>query len=59
VIDVAASRSLCHEGEGGDECFVIMDGEVDVMAGEHVTSLGDGDVFGEGAFSSRLRAPPP
>ena len=54
LIDVAAGRTLCHEGEGGDECFVLMDGEVEVtVAGEHVSRLGDGDIFGELALLDR------
>jgi CRP-like cAMP-binding protein len=54
LIDVAAGRTLCHQGEGGDECFVIMDGEVEVtLAGEHITNLGSGDFFGEMALLNR------
>jgi voltage-gated potassium channel len=54
LIDVAAGRILCHQGDGGDECFVIIDGEVEVtMGGEYVTSLGSGDLFGEMALLNR------
>jgi CRP-like cAMP-binding protein len=51
LIDVPAGRVLCTEGEGGDEFFVIVQGEVEVSAhGRTVDTLGPGDFFGEMAL---------
>ena len=48
LIDVPAGRVLCTEGEGGDEFFVIVEGEVAVsINGTEVATLGPGEFFGE------------
>ncbi len=42
---------LIDQGRVGQECYVIMDGEVDVyMAGEHVNTVGAGSMVGEMAL---------
>jgi CRP/FNR family transcriptional regulator, cyclic AMP receptor protein len=47
-LEVEAGRVLCREGEPAQEFFVIIEGEADVTkGGEHLTTLKDGDFFGE------------
>jgi signal-transduction protein with cAMP-binding, CBS, and nucleotidyltransferase domain len=47
-LDVPEGRVLCREGELAQEFFVIIEGEADVTkGGEHLTTLKDGDFFGE------------
>src|SRR5450631_3928442 len=51
LIDVPAGRVLCTEGEGGDEFFVIVEGEVTVSVNRaEIATLGPGDFFGEMAL---------
>ncbi|MDX1512022.1 MAG: cyclic nucleotide-binding domain-containing protein [Nitriliruptorales bacterium] len=51
-----AGTSLMREGGLGLQAIVILEGEVDVISrGEHVTSLGAGDVVGEMAVLNRQR----
>jgi CRP-like cAMP-binding protein len=48
---VPAGRILCHEGEIGRECFVVVEGEAMVtMSGARLADLGPGDLFGEMAL---------
>ena len=48
MIDVPAGRVLCTQGEGGDEFFVILEGEVAVSIDHtEVATLGPGEFFGE------------
>lgn len=42
-----AGRVLCHLGEIGRECFVLIDGQVDVETKRRHYTLGPGDMFGE------------
>jgi CRP-like cAMP-binding protein len=45
---VPAGSVLCKEGSRGQEFFVIIDGEATVTrAGKHITTLRNGDHFGE------------
>jgi hypothetical protein len=47
-IDLAAGEELIHEGDAGDRCYVIGDGEVAVSKyGKHVATLVRGDAVGE------------
>ena len=47
-IDLAAGEELIHEGDAGDRCYVICDGEVEVSkSGQHVATLVRGDAVGE------------
>ncbi len=51
--EVEADRGavLIDQGRVGQECYVILDGEVDVyMAGEHVNTVGIGNMVGEMAL---------
>ena len=51
LIDVPAGRVLCTEGVGGDEFFVIVEGEAAVSVNHvQVATLGPGDFFGEMAL---------
>ena len=51
LIDVPAGRVLCHQGERGDEFFVIVDGTTVVTVDDdQVAILGPGDFFGEMAL---------
>src|SRR6267154_593171 len=48
LIDVPVNRTLCYQGERGEEFFVIVDGSVSVTVdGDPVATLGAGDFFGE------------
>ena len=47
LLDVAAGRTICREGEFGLEAFLILDGEVRVLLDDRTVTLGKGDVFGE------------
>lgn len=47
TITVPAGRVLCRHGEIGRECFIVLDGQLDVaLADRHVT-VGPGAVVGE------------
>ena len=47
-VDVPAGRTLCREGETGQEFFVLESGTVSVeVGGRQVATLGPGDFFGE------------
>lgn len=47
-LEIPAGRTLCREGERGQEFFVIVDGEVDVTRrGKRVAVRAGGDFFGE------------
>jgi putative ABC transport system ATP-binding protein len=49
----AVGETIVHEGEPGEEFFLISDGEVDVVRADHeVARLGRGDFFGEVALIS-------
>jgi CRP-like cAMP-binding protein len=55
-LDVPAGKVLCAQGEFGHEFFVVLEGEVDVTRdGEHVATLGPGEMFGEIALIERIR----
>jgi putative ABC transport system ATP-binding protein len=48
-----AGETVIHEGEPGEDFFLISDGEVDVVRADHeVARLGRGDFFGEVALIS-------
>src|SRR3954453_17891500 len=48
MVDRPAGKVLCAEGRGGQECFVIVDGEVGVtIGGTEVATLGAGSFVGE------------
>jgi CRP/FNR family cyclic AMP-dependent transcriptional regulator len=38
---------LCHQGQIGRECFVLLDGQVDVETSDGHTTLGRGALLGE------------
>jgi CRP/FNR family transcriptional regulator, cyclic AMP receptor protein len=44
---VRAGRILCHQGDIGRECFVIIDGEVDIAIDDRHVSVGGGALVGE------------
>jgi CRP-like cAMP-binding protein len=47
TVDIPAGRVLCRTGEIGRECFIVLDGHLDVaLANRHVT-VGPGAVVGE------------
>jgi CRP/FNR family cyclic AMP-dependent transcriptional regulator len=47
-LDVDPGTTLAEEGEFGYAMFAVTDGEADVFKdGEHIRTLGPGDVFGE------------
>jgi CRP-like cAMP-binding protein len=50
-VDVPAGKVLCHEGERGEEFFVIVDGSVRVeRGGRELATLGPGQFLGEVAL---------
>lgn len=52
---VAAGEALMVEGEPGDECFVIADGEFEMTkGGAHQRTVGRGDTVGEVALLANL-----
>ena len=55
-LEVPEGKVLCREGETAQEFFVIVDGEVDVTKdGRHLSTLSDGDFFGEIALIEDVR----
>ena len=55
-IDVAADQTVFHQGDVGDNYFVIESGEAEVIGdGEVVATLGPGQGFGEIALLRRTR----
>lgn len=47
-VDVRAGYVLAEEGRSGQEFFIIVEGEVDIVrAGQHIRTLGPGDFLGE------------
>ena len=42
-----AGRTLCREGELGRECYVVLDGRVDVIVNGHHRTVGRGALIGE------------
>ena len=50
-VQVDTGIVLIDQGRVGQECYVILDGEVDVyMSGEHVNTVGAGNMVGEMAL---------
>ncbi|TRW82803.1 MFS transporter [Mycolicibacterium sp. 018/SC-01/001] len=48
ALEVAAGETVIHQGEYGDEFYVVDEGELDVfVARQYVRSLGSDDFFGE------------
>jgi CPA1 family monovalent cation:H+ antiporter len=47
LLDIAAGRTICREGEVGLEAFLILDGEVRVLVDGRELTLGRGEIFGE------------
>ena len=44
----AAGATIFHQGDQGDYMYVVMEGEVDVIAdGKYIRTLKAGDIFGE------------
>jgi CRP-like cAMP-binding protein len=55
-MEIPAGKVLCEQGEIGHEFFVLLEGEVDVTRdGQHVATLGPGEMFGEIALIERSR----
>jgi CRP/FNR family cyclic AMP-dependent transcriptional regulator len=53
-VDVDAGRVLIEEGATGGECFVVVEGRVEVRRdGEPIAEAGPGDVLGELALLDR------
>jgi CRP-like cAMP-binding protein len=53
-VDVDAGHTLIEEGRTGGECFVIVDGRVEVLRdGERIDEAGPGEVLGELALLDR------
>ena len=47
-VSAPSGKAIVVEGEAGNQCYVIVDGTVDVTRnGEPVAALGPGDAFGE------------
>lgn len=50
-VEADTGAVLIDQGRVGQECYVILEGEVDVyMAGEHVNTVGSGNMVGEMAL---------
>ena len=48
TIDLAAGQTLFHAGDSGDQFFVVVDGEVEILDGEErVRTMSAGEGFGE------------
>ncbi len=48
TIELAAGRTLFHAGDSGDQFFVVVDGEVEILDGEErVRTMAAGEGFGE------------
>ena len=55
-LEVDEGKVLCREGEAASEFFVIVEGQVEVTRdGRRLTTLGDGDFFGEIALIEHMR----
>jgi CRP/FNR family transcriptional regulator, cyclic AMP receptor protein len=55
-MDVTEGTTLVHEGQRGDEFFVIVSGRADVsVGGRYIASLSAGDFFGEIALLDHRR----
>ena len=51
AIDVGEGETLIRQGEPGTECYVILEGEVEVERdGETLNTLGRGEIVGEVAL---------
>jgi CRP/FNR family transcriptional regulator, cyclic AMP receptor protein len=47
-IDIPAGRTIIHEGRTGGECFIVVDGMVEIRRdGERIAEVGPGDIVGE------------
>ncbi|HEY6829236.1 MAG TPA: cyclic nucleotide-binding domain-containing protein [Gemmatimonadaceae bacterium] len=50
-LDFPAERTLIKEGEAGHECFVIVDGSIELRRrGRRIPLTGDANIFGEMAL---------
>ena len=52
TLTVEAGRVLCHQGDIGRECFVLLDGHVDVDTNSRRYTVGRGALLGEIALLS-------
>ena len=50
AVTVPAGRVLAHHGEVGRECFIVLDGEIDVDVNGRLHTLGPGALLGEVAL---------
>lgn len=49
--DFAAGTTIFRQGDAGHEMFVIRNGAVDILVGDHtVATLSEGEIFGEMAL---------
>jgi CRP-like cAMP-binding protein len=55
LLDLADGTKLCTEGERGTQAFLLLDGEVDVVAADRQVRVGPGEVVGELATLDRTR----
>src|SRR2546423_2980253 len=54
-VDFSPGKTLCREGETGEEFFVIMEGEVEVTRnGKPLATRGGGEFFGEIALIEEI-----
>jgi CRP-like cAMP-binding protein len=55
IVTFKAGDIIFRQGDAGQNMYVLLDGEVDILAnGRHISTLHPGDIFGEMALIDEL-----